>query len=740
MKKLFIYGFLFLLSFSIYSQDKVHRQLETIGRAWGTCYMLHPAVVTSTYPLNWEGVLVDYLKDYPFETGEAHLLDSLNGNILTRLEDPLTAIQSRDQQELPAEGTFLHKKFNDYDYMRLPASFLSTEKNWLRFDQALLRRAGDKPLVLDLRFFRKPAVDPPSRDCFSFICGMLTPRTLSLGSMVSRNHFGWDEMNQNPYFEQHWKVNNNGLLPTLPAFPREAHQLYSDVDFSRVIPIDRPVYMLVNNATLQYYRSHLKALKESDSDISIIWEKTGRLFDQGKDLRFSLPGGDLFINPYVLLSETSGFQADYETTRPVLQEDLYGIIHTRIVQGSKPSFSFGMSPRLYPTAVKPIGRPYKLLGLFKLWAVMEYLYDDPSGRKDERLSHYIRAVLEAPTDREYYSTLKAMIREMDHRGTYLDDSWIFDFTDHFVVPLKMDWVEGHLVVTDAGAEAKRKGISPGDRILKLRGRYIEDLMVEARHVFFGGQERGIRNLAFDRDFFSGPVGSTMEVTVQKVQGPRQVILKRTVPSRHHPDYSGEARQVDLPPEIGYVSPARGSLVSQLKQQSRARALVIDLREGSVEANYQPFVQMLTDSTFQGHSTLTPLLSAGKPGAVFNNTVTSIYRPEAGDTSGYRPPVAVLIDDQVAGRQERLAYDLKHLSHVFLAGQPTRGRMSRLTSLYLPGGARLFFPGQYILDGEGRKIQEPVQPDIEAVPGMSDIRAGRDVILQTALEELRKRLK
>jgi len=622
MKKLFAYGFLFLLSLSVHSQDKVNRQLKTIGQVWGACYMLHPDVVSSTYPLNWEGVLVDYLKDYPFETGEEHLPDSLNRKMLARLEDPLTVLQSKDYQELPAEGTFLHKTFDDYDYMRLPASFLSTEKNWLRVDNTLMRRTGDKPLVLDLRFFRKPSLNPHGRDCFSFICGMLTPHTLSLGSLVSRNHFGWDEMNQTPYFEQQWKVTNNGLLPTLAAFPREAHQSYSSVDFSRVIPIDRPVYMLVNNATLQYYRPHLKALKESNNDISIIWEKRGRLFDQGEGLSFSLPEADLFINPYVLLSETPGFRADYETTRPVMQEDLYGIIHTRIVQGSKPSFSFGMSPRLYPTAVKPIGREYKLLGLFKLWAVMEHLYNETAGQKDGLLSRYIRVVLKTQTDREYFSALKGMIGEMNYGATYLDDSWIFDFSGYYVVPMKMDWVAGHLVVTDAGAEAKRKGISPGDRILKIKGRYIEDLMVEARHVFFGEKENEIRDLAFDRNFFSGPKESTMEVTVQKDQGLREVFLTRNIRSRHHPDYSGEAREVDLPKGIGYISAARGDLASQLKNYPNARALVIDLREGAIQEDYQPFVQMLADSIFKGHGTLTPLLSATKPEAVSNTIIPS----------------------------------------------------------------------------------------------------------------------
>ena len=642
---------------------------------------------------------------------------------------------------MPAEGTFLLKSYDDYDYMRLPASFLSREKNWLRFDSTLVRRSGDKPLVMDLRFFHKPSIITHPRDCFSFICGLLTPRTLSLGSMVSRNHFGWDEINQTPFFDQHWKVTNKGLLPTLAAFPAEAQQSYPSVDFSRAILIDRPVYFLVNNTTLLYYESRLKALRESSNDISIIWEKRGRLYAQEEALSFSLPEGDLFINPYVLLSETPGFQADYETTRPVLQEDLYGIIHTRILQGTKPSFSFNMSPRLYPTAVKPIGREYKLLGLFKLWSVMHYLYDDPDRQIDEEvLPRYIKAVLKTKTDREYYTTLKAMMGEMDHRATYLDDSWIFDFAGYYAVPIKMDWVEEHLVVTDTGAEAEGKGIRPDDRIVKIKGRYIEDLFVEANHVFFGDQEHEIRELAFDRDFFSGPQGSSLEVTIQTAEGSRTVLLKRTVRSRHHPDYSGEVRNVDLPSEIGYVTPTRGPLIDQLKEQSNARALVIDLREGSIQGDYQLFVQQLADSLFRGHRTFTPLLSAEKPDAVFRQINTTTYQPEEEDAFSCCKPVAVLIDEHVAGDQERLAWDLKSRSFVFMVGQPTRGRMEQLTGLYLPGGARLYFPGQYMLDKEGERISGPLHPDVKTSPDLKDIRVGRDVILETALEEIRKRLK
>jgi C-terminal processing protease CtpA/Prc len=740
MKKLLTYTFLLLFSFNAHSQDKVHRQLETIGRTWGTCYMLHPSVVSSSYPLNWEGILVDYLKDYPFERGEAHFLDSLNENMLEWLQDPLTAVQSRDYQQLPAEGIFLLKSYDDYDYMRLPASFLSREKNWLRFDSTLVKRSGDKPLVMDLRFFHKPSLQTHSRDCFSYICGLLTPRTLSLGSMVSRNHLGWDEMNQTTFFDQHWKVSNNGLLPTLAAFPREAQQSHPSVDFSRAIIIDRPVYFLVNNTTLLYYRSRLKALRESSNDISIIWEKRGHLYDQEEALSFSFPGGDLHLNPYVLLSDTPGFQADYETTRPVLQEDLYGIIHTRILQGTQPSFSFNMAPRLYPTAVEPIGREYKLLGLFKLWAVMHYLYDDPGAQNDQVLPRYIKAVLKSPTDRDYYTTLKAMMGEMNHKATYLDDSWIFDFAGYYTVPIKMDWVEEHLVVTATGAEAEEKGVRPGDRIVKIKGRYIGDLLVEANHVFFGEQEHDIRDLAFDRDFFSGPQGSTLEMTIQTAEGARTVLLKRTVRSRHHPNYSGEVSQVDLPSGIGYVTPARGPLTDQLKKHSNARALVVDLREGSIRGDDQLFVQQLTDSLFRGHQTLTPLLSAENPDAVYRQINATTYRPVKESSFGCCKPVAVLIDEHVAGDQERLAWDLKNRNHVFIVGRPTRGRMERLTHLYLPGGARLYFPGQYMLDPKGKRISAPVYPDIKTTTELNDIRAGRDVILETALEEIRKRLR
>jgi C-terminal processing protease CtpA/Prc len=457
-------------------------------------------------------------------------------------------------------------------------------------------------------------------------------------------------------------------------------------------------------------------------------------------LSFSFPEGDLFLNPYVLLSETPGFQADYETTRPVLQEDLYGIIHTRILQGSKPSFSFNMEPRLYPTAVEPIGREYKLLGLFKLWSVMHYLYDDPDRQRDQVLPRYLKAVLKTRTDREYYAQLKEMVGEMDLGATYLDDSWIFDFTGYYTVPVKMDWVDDYLVVTKAGNVAKRQGVRPGDRILKIRGRYIEDLLIEASRVFFAQKEHDIRDLAFDRDFFSGPKGSTLEMTIQTAEGSREVMLKRTIRSRHHPDYSGEVTNVDLPSGIGYMTPVRGPLTAQLKELSDARALVIDLREGAVEEDHQLLAEKLAGSPFRGHGSLTPLLSADNPDAVFNQIHTTTYRPAEADSSGYHRPVAVLIDEHVAGDEERLAWDLKGQSHVFLVGRPTRGRMGRLTGVYLPGGARLYFPGQYILDSEGERISGPVMPQVKAGYSLEDIRSERDAILQTAIKALRKRLK
>jgi C-terminal processing protease CtpA/Prc len=75
------------------------------------------------------------------------------------------------------------------------------------------------------------------------------------------------------------------------------------------------------------------------------------------------------------------------------------------------------------------------------------------------------------------------------------------------------------------------------------------------------------------------------------------------------------------------------------------------------------------------------------------------------------------------------------------GSPTQGANADVTNLSLPGGIYVHFSGQGVWHADGRQLQRlGLQPDVEAHPTLAGIRAGKDEVLDKALEYVTQTLK
>ena len=72
------------------------------------------------------------------------------------------------------------------------------------------------------------------------------------------------------------------------------------------------------------------------------------------------------------------------------------------------------------------------------------------------------------------------------------------------------------------------------------------------------------------------------------------------------------------------------------------------------------------------------------------------------------------------------------------GTPTNGANGNVTNMVLPGNLFVSFTGQEVRHADGRRLQRVgVQPDITVKTTIAGIRAGRDEVLEAAIEYLRK---
>jgi len=77
--------------------------------------------------------------------------------------------------------------------------------------------------------------------------------------------------------------------------------------------------------------------------------------------------------------------------------------------------------------------------------------------------------------------------------------------------------------------------------------------------------------------------------------------------------------------------------------------------------------------------------------------------------------------------------------VTFIGAPTNGANGDITNMVLPGNLFVSFTGQKVRHPDDRQLQRVgVQPHITVKPTIAGIRAGRDELLEAAIEYLRRR--
>jgi len=104
---------------------------------------------------------------------------------------------------------------------------------------------------------------------------------------------------------------------------------------------------------------------------------------------------------------------------------------------------------------------------------------------------------------------------------------------------------------------------------------------------------------------------------------------------------------------------------------------------------------------------------------------------------YRGRVAILVDERTQSHAEFTAMALRTAPESKVIGSHTAGADGNVTFLTLPGGIRTLFTGLGVYYPDGTRTQRVgIVPDIEIRPTLAGVRAGRDEVLDRAIEYIR----
>jgi C-terminal processing protease CtpA/Prc len=300
-------------------------------------------------------------------------------------------------------------------------------------------------------------------------------------------------------------------------------------------------------------------------------------------------------------------------------------------------------------------------------------------------------------------------------------------------------IEEKPIVThiDPGAPAERAGLRPGMEILKVDGQPVAEKLVELLPYVSASTDRGARLLAYQR-LTDGEPGRELALEVQDEQSePFQVNLTLFEWGRA-PSPLVEFRR--LPEGFGYIKIRRWApdrtldekLEQALETLKDTPGLIIDLRGNPGGTSRAWFIgRLITKRTLAGY------FAVRKDKETFELTKPKAAWVTPQGPWQYDKPLVLLADGRTGSASEGFISALVGSGRVLLVGSPTKGSISETATIPLPGGARVGISSSVDYTPQGGLIEgRGFQPHIQVEPTIEDIRAGRDVVLEKAIDVLR----
>jgi C-terminal processing protease CtpA/Prc len=415
----------------------------------------------------------------------------------------------------------------------------------------------------------------------------------------------------------------------------------------------------------------------------------------------------------------------------------------------------GAGPRAWPTARALPQRdfsadpaypdlPYRLMAAFKIWAVGRYFFpyrDLMNQRLEEVLARSLRQLEAARDSLEYGLALAEM-------ATYLHDSHVRvsspTLMAHFGVaraPVYIRMIEGQPVITHFMDDPSRaNGARVGDVVLTVDGEDARARMRRLERYVSASTPQALQRYTALR-LTGGRPGTTVTLRVRSARGAERNVTMTRSESFDLTGRSGPLFEI-LRGNIGYADLGRlpvSQVDSMFERLKDTRAIIFDMR-GYPMGTAWSIAPRLTKADMPAAARFS------RPNATTPDTTerteSSFTQTLPGtDQWRYLRPTVMLIDERTLSQAEHTGLFLEAANGTKFVGSPTAGANGDVTTVLLPGGARMTFSGQAVRHADGRQLQRlGLQPDVPVQPTIAGLRAGRDEVLEAALRYLERMLR
>jgi C-terminal processing protease CtpA/Prc len=725
------------------TETDVLDRLVGLCRLWGYVKYFHPGLAHRS-DIDWDAALVSTIPKVRSARNSTEYAGALQ-SLLENLGDPATHVISTQPQTVVKDAQKLGFELTDDGVLVITVG--NYYELWNADSQQKLKQLIEtipkaKTLVLDLR--SKQPVDPYGRlvltSSFGPIERLLISRPL-LGpgerSLVHRGYqssapFSSGQYRSGFYLQGVKRITaapTGREIPTVFLINKHSALLEStiatQVSGTSLIVAEGGVDPAVN------VKSEVLNLPEG---VSVQVRTAETMLEDGGN-------GDL--QPDVVVNEVGQVDSARKTALDLARN----FKRSTIARRKLPATASFATEKSYSQMKYPASE-YRLLTAFRIWNIVQYFYPykELMGEDWEAtLKAFISRFEQAKDELDYSLTVAEMMTMVHDSHAYVSGDVINNYFGASYPPIRARLIENALVVTHFYDEevARKAGMKIGDVILTVDG---EDAKArfERYAKYISASTPQSRNDKAALAFMNGKEGSTVTLVVRNAGNKsKEVKLPRKFEdytTLYHRERSGEIMKL-LPGNIGYVDLDRlplNQVDTMLERFKATRAIVFDMR-GYPNGVFWTLPQRLTDKGRVAAALIETPLVGTSPAANSSESFLQLVQPRPVNSWVYKGQTVMLMDERALSQAEHTGLFLRAANGTKFIGSHTGGANGEITTFSLPGGIGTGITGQSVKFPDGRQLQRlGLTPDIEVRPTIKGIQAGRDEVLERAVEYLRRR--
>lgn len=375
----------------------------------------------------------------------------------------------------------------------------------------------------------------------------------------------------------------------------------------------------------------------------------------------------------------------------------------------------------------------RLLGLFRMWNVIEYYYpyvDILDKEWMDVLDEMIPIMLEGDDEHSYCMAMEHFTAQLHDAHALYGYAGVLEEYGEYSAPVRLIRAEGQYVVNFVYRDCD---LQVGDVIVAFNGRPIEDIIEEQKQYISITEDDKILNQM--EGFLLSAKESDMDITVRR--GDDEIsVTTQGMSLEESQTVKGEEKEPYevLNNNIGVINPkvlTDDEFSNIMKKVEKTDGLIIDLRQYPKNGNWiNTLAEYIKaeETPFCRAISISPTI----PGAYLTNYI---------ETSGgkqvpyhYEKPVVILMNERTQSLAEYTIMMFRDGHNTIVIGSNSVGSDGNLAYLYGPEGNILQFSGVGILTAEGEQTQRVgLSPDIYVEPTVSGIKEGKDELIEAAVQ-------